>query len=176
MKRWCCVLLAYCCVSGLQAQMLGSESGLMTPEGGTLVEPLRQFSDPELERRFHRLSWTLRCMQCDNQAIGDSNAPVSAQMRDRVAELLEAGYSDRAIEDFMIERYGEGVTYRPRLGPHTVWIWLVGAVLVSALLAVFWGLRRHHARTQKLAAEPLSEAEQARLQQLRQSVNKAPNS
>ena len=176
MKRWCYFLLTWCCVSGLHAQMLGAEAGLLTPEGQTLVEPLRQFSDPELERRFHRLSWTLRCMQCDNQAIGDSNAPVSAQMRDRVAELLEAGYSDRAIEDFMIERYGEGVTYRPRLGAHTLWIWVVGTLLVSALLSVFWGLRRHHARTQKLASEPLSATEQARLQQLRQSVQKGTQS
>jgi len=175
-RRWCWLLLTYCCVSGVQAQMLGADSGLLTPEGQTWVEPLRQFSDPELERRFHRLSWTLRCMQCDNQAIGDSNAPVSAQMRDVVAELLEAGYSDRAIEDFMIARYGEGVTYRPRLGPHTLWIWVVGVLLVSALFAVFWGLRRHHARTQQLTAEPLSDAERARLQSLRQSMQKATKS
>lgn len=155
---------------------MGAEAGLLTPEGQSLVEPLRQFSDPDLERRFHRLSWTLRCMQCDNQAIGDSNAPVSAQMRDRVAELLEAGYSDRAIEDFMIERYGEGVTYRPRLGPHTLWIWVVGVLLVSALLSVFWGLRRHHARTQSIAEQPLSATDRARLQQLREQAQRAKQS
>lgn len=176
MKRCCGLLLLWCCAIGVQAQTLGGEAGLITPEGQTLVEPLRQFSDPELERRFRRLSWTLRCMQCDNQAIGDSNAPVSAQMRDRVAELLEAGYSDRAIEDFMIERYGEGVTYRPRLGPHTAWIWWVGLALVSAIFAVFWGLRRNHARTQALAATPLSTADQARLKQLREQAQKASKS
>lgn len=173
MKCWGVIVLLCCCVTSAQAQILGSDAGLLTPEGQTLVEPLRQFSNPELERRFRRLSWTLRCMQCDNQAIGDSNAPVSAQMRDRVAQLLEAGYADRAIEDFMIERYGEGVTYRPRLGSHTAWIWGVGVLFISALLAVFWHLARHHARTQNLATQPLSVVDQARLKHLRKQVHKA---
>lgn len=150
------------------AQNIGDGTGLLTPDGRTLVEPMRQFSSPELEQRFHRLNWELRCMQCDNQAIGDSNAPVSAQMRDRVAALLEEGYSDREIVDFMIERYGEGVTYRPRLGGHTVWIWAAGFALTAFLVAVILGIRlRHIRRRDDHQSEELTAEEQARLQSLR---------
>lgn len=150
------------------AQNIGEGTGLLTPDGRSLVEPMRQFSSPELEQRFHRLNWELRCMQCDNQAIGDSNAPVSAQMRDRVAALLEDGYSDREIVDFMIERYGEGVTYRPRLGLHTFWIWVAGFALAAFLVAVILGIRlRHIRRSDDKQTDELTAEEQARLQSLR---------
>ncbi|MCH8551386.1 MAG: cytochrome c-type biogenesis protein CcmH [Natronospirillum sp.] len=167
--RWLLLFVLVLQSPWLMAQTIGEGTGLLTPDDQTLVEPLRQFSSSDLEERFHRLNWTLRCMQCDNQAIGDSNAPVSAQMRDRVARLLEDGYSDREIVDFMIERYGEGVTYRPRLGGHTIWIWVAGFALTAFLVAVILGIRKRHSGPSddpgdtKLTAE-----EQARLRALRE--------
>ncbi|MEX1057990.1 MAG: cytochrome c-type biogenesis protein [Natronospirillum sp.] len=147
---------------------IDTNTGAMIQDGPSMVEPLRQFSSPEHERRYYGLTWELRCPQCDNQAIGDSNAPVSADMRQRVAAMIEAGHTDREIVDFMIERWGEGVTFRPRFGAHTAWIWAVGAFLVVFLLAIIIGIRLRYAGTSDVGAG-LTAEERARLLELRHS-------
>lgn len=167
MRYWAMLLVLGLLSTQAPAQAIGEGTGLLIQEDQSLVEPLREFSSTELEERFYRLNWQLRCMQCDNQAIGDSNAPVSAQMRDRVARLLEQGYSDREVVDYMIERYGEGVTYRPRLGGHTIWIWIVGFALTAFLIAVIVGIRNRHGGADDTTTATLSAQEQARLQALR---------
>ena len=72
-----------------------------------------EFSDADLERRYHRLSDELRCPKCQNQTISDSNAPIAKDLRFLLHEQLESGASDDEILSFMVARYGEFVRYRP---------------------------------------------------------------
>ena len=172
MSAWriaCISLVGLLLVSPLQAQV-DVNTGEMIQDGPSMVEPLRQFSSQENAQRYYRLTWELRCPMCDHQAIGDSNAPVSGDMRNRVALLIEQGYSDREIVDHMIERWGEGVTFRPRFGAHTLWIWVVGSLLVSFLVAVIIGVRLRHWRRSNADDEALTPEQQARLAALRQST------
>lgn len=132
---------------------------------------IRDFSDPSYEARYFRLTHELRCPRCQNQSIADSDAPIALDMRQRTVQLLEAGYTDEQIVDFMIERWGDFVTYRPRFGTHMIWIFVLIGITILGLIMALWAVRRaHHSNTvdQEIALSP---EEQARLNELRQQVN-----
>ena len=95
-----------------------------------------QFSDPALERRYQALSEELRCPKCQNQNIADSNAPISQDLRRLLYEQLEAGASDDEIRQYMVDRYGEFVRYRPRFSGATAMLWLAPVLLLLAGLAI----------------------------------------
>ncbi len=101
------------------------------------------FSDPALEQRYLDLSQELRCPKCQNQTIADSNAPIAADLRKQLYLQLEAGASDDEIRQYMVDRYGEFVRYRPRFGGMTTMLWLApGVLLVMAALVAWLSLRR----------------------------------
>lgn len=82
-----------------------------------------EFSQPELEARYHRLVDELRCPKCQNQTIADSNAPISEDLRRKLYQELEAGLSDEEIISGMVDRYGEFVRYNPASDGVTRWLW-----------------------------------------------------
>jgi cytochrome c-type biogenesis protein CcmH len=88
-----------------------------------------EFRDDAEARRFHDLVAELRCVMCQNQSLADSNAQIAHDLRREVFELMREGRSDAEIRDYLVDRYGEFVLYRPRFGGHTWLLWL-GPVLV----------------------------------------------
>lgn len=125
-----------------------------------------QFDAPEQERRFRALTAELRCPKCQNQNIADSDAPLAADLRAKVYELVRAGNSHAAVVDYMVQRYGDFVTYRPPLKPITwpLWFGPLGLVLAAALLLALWIKRRQ--RSQSGGAAALSPDERQRLDAL----------
>jgi cytochrome c-type biogenesis protein CcmH len=93
-----------------------------------------QLQNPELQARFERIAKELRCLQCQNESIADSNADLARDLRRQVREMLSAGKSDDAIFAFMTDRYGEFVRFAPPLSPKTALIW--GAPFLALLLGV----------------------------------------
>lgn len=87
------------------------------------LDPGEALADPMLETRARALSQELRCMVCQNQSIDDSDAPLAKDLRVFVRARLQAGDSDAAIRDAVVERYGEFALFRPRLAPHTIALW-----------------------------------------------------
>lgn len=87
------------------------------------LDPGEALADPMLETRARALSQELRCMVCQNQSIDDSDAPLAKDLRVFVRARLQAGDSDVAIRDAVVERYGEFALFRPRLAPHTIALW-----------------------------------------------------
>jgi cytochrome c-type biogenesis protein CcmH len=83
-----------------------------------------EFSHADLEARYHRLVDELRCPKCQNQTIADSNAPISEDLRRKLYQELEAGFSDEQIVSGMVDRYGEFVRYNPSIEGPTRWLWL----------------------------------------------------
>jgi cytochrome c-type biogenesis protein CcmH len=79
--------------------------------------------DPVLEKRVMALSEELRCLVCQNQTLADSNADLAIDLRNQVREKLAAGMSDRDVTEFMVERYGEFVLYRPPVKGTTWLLW-----------------------------------------------------
>ena len=116
-------------------------------------------ADPQLEKRAMSLAEELRCLVCQNQTIADSNAPLAVDLREQVREKLKQGQSDAEIIDYMVQRYGDFVRYRPPVKAATLLLWFGPAVLL--LVGLFVLVRRLRApRTEPVA--PLSEAERAR--------------
>jgi len=95
-----------------------------------------EFSTPDLEVRYKALSQELRCPKCQNQNIADSNAPISRDLRAIVHEQLEAGATNEEIIDFLVDRYGEFVRYRPGMDSNTLWLWSAPLILLVMAVAV----------------------------------------
>lgn len=124
---------------------------------------LREFDDPVTEQRYQDLTGSMRCPLCENQAIGDSNSPISKDMRERIYQLLQDGQSDIEITNHMVSRFGEYILYNPRLENRTYLLWGIPVALLLGgfLLVVLIVRTRRNASASSLSAE-----EQARLNEL----------
>jgi len=89
-----------------------------------------QLEDPELERKAHDLMLTLRCLKCQSQSIADSDAPMAGDMRHQVRTRLAAGETPDQIRTWLIERYGDYVSYEPRVTATTWPLFVIPFVLL----------------------------------------------
>jgi cytochrome c-type biogenesis protein CcmH len=110
------------------------------------------FDDPVLQHRYEAINRELRCLVCQNQTIADSNATLAQDLRREVREMIAAGKSDDEIRDFMIERYGDFVLYRPRMTAQNFLLWAAPALLL--LGGAFAVVRVVRKRTQEPDLEP----------------------
>ncbi len=102
-----------------------------------------EFNDEVTKVRFQALSKELRCPKCQNQNLADSNSPIAQDLRKELYQLLQQGKADSEIVDFMVNRYGEFVLYRPRVSAVTYILWFGPAVLiVLAIIVVIVIVRR----------------------------------
>lgn len=105
---------------------------------------VREFPDPVAEQRYRMLIRELRCTVCQNEPLESSNAPLAADLRQQVYEQILAGRSDQEIREFMRERYGDFVLYKPPLATHTLVLWLgPGVLLLIGLWTAVVVIRRH---------------------------------
>ena len=98
-------------------------SGLLLVSGLTpalAVEPDEILKDPKLEERARAVSLNLRCLVCQNQSIDDSNAELAKDLRVLVRERLAKGDTNEEVTDYIVDRYGEYVLLKPRMGLHTM--------------------------------------------------------
>lgn len=104
----------------------------------------RQLEDPALEARAQDLMETLRCLKCQSQSIADSDAPMAGDMRSQVRLRIAAGEEPETIRSWLVERYGDYVSYAPRVTSLT---WpLFAAPLFLVVLAVILLWRRFRKR------------------------------
>ncbi|MFM2346726.1 MAG: hypothetical protein RL654_1479 [Pseudomonadota bacterium] len=88
--------------------------------------------------RMHALAAELRCLVCQNESLADSNAPLALDLKREIAQRIHAGDSDAQIIDFLVERYGDFVTYRPPWRASTLLLWLGPPALLLAAGAWLW--------------------------------------
>ena len=126
------------------------------------AKPLAE--DPVVEARLKHLAVELRCLVCQNQTLADSNAPLAEDLRREVREMIAKNMSDQEIIDFLVQRYGDFVLYRPPWKASTTLLWLGPfLLLIAGATGLVFALRR---RQKKLADVTLSEAEHNRVAQL----------
>lgn len=96
-----------------------------------------QLADPAQEARAKALMETLRCLVCQGQSIADSDAEMAGDMRALVRERVAKGEQPAAIRSYLIQRYGDYVTYDPPLSWVTAPLWIAPLLLllVGVLLA-----------------------------------------
>ena len=105
----------------------------------------RQLDDPALEAKALALMETLRCLKCQSQSIADSDAPMAGDMRHQVRTRIAAGEDPEEVRAWLVERYGDYVSYKPTVSATT---WPLFAIPLMLLAAVALILRRRLGRVQ----------------------------
>ncbi|MEO7245995.1 MAG: cytochrome c-type biogenesis protein [Rubrivivax sp.] len=145
----------------LSTNAVGADEPAPTPGAVPQARPLA--ADPALEAEVMRIAADLRCLVCQNETIAASNADLAVDLRQQVRVQLQAGRSEAQIKDYMVQRYGDFVLYRPPVKPLTWLLWLGPFVLLAGMLVWYVRLLRRRAAS---APPPLSAAEHARAQAL----------
>jgi cytochrome c-type biogenesis protein CcmH len=126
-------------------------------------------ADLEVEKRMVAISEELRCLVCQNESLSGSHAELAQDLRREIRSMIAAGKTDKQILDFMVDRYGDFVRYRPPIKPTTWLLWGGPFLLLGggvAALIVF--LRR---RSKENAAPVLSEEDRRRAEALLDKSN-----
>lgn len=121
-------------------------------------------ADPVLEARMMVIAEELRCLVCQNETIAASHADLAVDLKNQIRIKLTEGQSQKQILDFMVQRYGDFVLYRPPLKTSTVLLWAGPfALLAIAVMILVLNVRRR-----RLAALPvvLSDADAAKARAL----------
>lgn len=113
----------------MKQTLLGALAALLLVAAAQAIDTEPAFEDPVLQARYDSLVQELRCLQCRNQSIADSNVELAADLRRVVRELIAKGDTDEQIFKFMSDRYGEYVLLQPPFTPHN-WILWIGPVLL----------------------------------------------
>lgn len=135
---------------------------LLVASPALAVQPDEMLADPVLEARAREISRDLRCPVCQGEAIDDSNAPISRDLRLLVRERLMEGDSNDEVVDHIVARYGEFVLFNPRASGSGLVLWLAG----PAMLLVGGALALAMVRRKPRLEADLTEAEKARLAEL----------
>jgi len=110
--------------------LLGSPANAATP---------LEFDSPAQEARFNALVAELRCLVCQNQNLAESDAELAQDLRRVILQQMQTGQSNRQIKQFLVERYGEFILYRPPLEKSTLLLWL-GPLVLLLIGAIALGL------------------------------------
>ncbi|TAK99666.1 MAG: cytochrome c-type biogenesis protein CcmH [Aquabacterium sp.] len=130
--RWCARL-----ASGLAVQL----SAVVASAAVAATAP----GSAELDEHVNRVTSELRCLVCQNQTIADSQAELAVQLKNEVRQQLAAGATDDQVKDFMVQRYGDFVLYRPPVNQSTLLLWAGPLLLLTLGLTLFvwhWRERR----------------------------------
>lgn len=133
--------------------------------GQTAVDVF-EFETEEQERRFQQLSEEFRCPMCQNANLADSPGGVAADLRREIYNMIMEGRTDEEIEQFMHERYGDFIFYRPRFDATTLLLWLgpLFFLLIGAFVIV--GIVQRNRNAGVASEDDLSDEEKARLETL----------
>lgn len=154
MWRWCLLILC-----------------LIGPSGWAAIDT-HEFENDVQRLRYQSFIDEMRCPKCQNQNLSGSDSPIAMDLRRELYLMIQDGRSDKEIVDFMVERYGEYILYRPRVSPVTLLLWFGPALLLLIGIGVLIVIvRQRRLQSQHSAPQALSAAEQAHLTELLQQTN-----
>ncbi|MGA1060403.1 MAG: cytochrome c-type biogenesis protein [Burkholderiaceae bacterium] len=110
--------------------------------GLALLLPMPVVADSVLEDKVQRVASELRCLVCQNDTIAASQAPLAVDLRNQVRRLLAQGQSEAQVLEYMTQRYGDFVRYRPPLKPSTWPLWFMPVVLLLLAGLGWWRFTR----------------------------------
>jgi cytochrome c-type biogenesis protein CcmH len=111
-------------------------------------------ADPALEARMQKIAVELRCLVCQNQTIADSPAGLSDDLRREIREQLQRGATDEQVVQYMTDRYGDFIRYRPPVKGSTMALWVGPLVLLVGGISVLVFALRRRARLSPDRFEP----------------------
>jgi len=113
-----------------------------TALGLAFLLPMPVVADAVLEDKVQRVASELRCLVCQNDTIAASQAPLAVDLRNQVRRLLAQGQSEAQVLEYMTQRYGDFVRYRPPLKPSTWPLWFMPVVLLLLAGLGWWRFTR----------------------------------
>ena len=130
--------------------------GALAREAAPLAEDVR------VEARLNAIAEELRCLVCQNESLIASRADLAMDLKRQVREQIKAGKSDAEIRDYMVQRYGDFVLYRPPVKSTTLLLWFGPLVLLAAGFVALWIFvrRRRTVQAAALSAEEESRADE----------------
>jgi len=106
--------------------------------------PFYSFDSLSQEQLFTRLTTESRCLVCQNQSLGDSDAPLAVDLRNNIYHLVKQGKDEKMIQDFLVERYGDYILLRPPINKSTWILWASPILLlVFGFGILFYYLRNN---------------------------------
>ena len=125
--------------------------------------------DPVTEQRLIVISEEMRCLVCQNESLAGSRSDLANDLRREIRVLIKDGKSDEQIRNFMVERYGDFVLYRPPVKPITWLLWIGPfVILLFGVIGLMVYLRR---RNQSVPSTTLSAEENRRIDALLKEAN-----
>lgn len=132
-----------------------------------------QFDNPRQEAQYRALIEEFRCPKCQNQNLAGSDAPIAQDLKQKTYDMVKDGRSDAEIRQYMNERYGDFISYKPPVRPSTWILWFFPPVLLVLVILAWFIRNRNSSKRAAVIANPiedgyapLSAAEQQRLQDL----------
>ncbi len=120
-----------------------------------------QFDDPEKEALYKKLTGELRCTVCQNQPISDSNADLAKDLRRKTYEMISAGKDEEFVLNFMTQRFGDFILFRPPFQSNTLVLWIGPFIIL--IVAVFFLIKFIRRSTDDV---PLTDTDRAQAEQL----------
>lgn len=143
---------------------------LMISQAATAVVETYDFATDEQQGQYLYLTETLRCPKCQNQNIADSNAPIAQDLRREVHRLVSEGQTNDQVVEFMVDRFGDFVMYKPRLDITTVLLWfgplLLGVAGIITVVQLARKSRSQDSTVNSAAPTALSDAERSKLKKM----------
>ena len=141
-----------------------------------------QFDNPRQEAQYRALIEEFRCPKCQNQNLAGSDAPIAQDLKQKTYDMVKDGRSDTEIRQYMNERYGDFISYKPPVRPSTWILWFFPPVLLVFVMLA-WFIRNRNSSKRAAVIDnpieegyaPLSAAEQQRLQDLLNANDNAAN-
>lgn len=124
------------------------------------AEEMLSFDTPEQQAFFEKLTHEFRCLKCQNQTIASSGADLAGDLRREIYTMVQAGKNRQEITEFLVDRYGDFVLYRPRFTATTLLLWVGPFLLLCAALWFAWSASRR--RREKETSSDIPELEKAR--------------
>ena len=124
-----------------------------------------EFDNDEQQGRFRQLSNELRCPMCQNTNLSGSTGGVAEDLRREIHRMILEGMSNEEIEQFMFERYGDFIFYRPRLRAETILLWFGPLLFLIIGGFIAYGIFRR-ANSVDRATVDLDEEQEAKLNEL----------
>ena len=110
---------------------------LLFPVFAWAIDPSDKLAAPELQAMYLSITQEVRCLVCQNQPISDSTAPLAADLRREIKRMILEGQSEAEIKDFLVERYGDFILYKPRFASWNILLWLApGILLIIGIIAL----------------------------------------
>ena len=99
---------------------------------------VHQFKNQQQEQRYKKLINELRCLVCQNQNLADSNAELAQDLRKKVYEMVMEDKSNKVIQEYMVDRYGDFVLYRPPFKMRTALLWIGPFIILGTGLILLF--------------------------------------